>query len=120
MGATFTETVHGSMKQIKCEWTADSTAEISVQTTNVYDGKVELLVTVPGTPAPDPNWDLTVEDENGLDVLNGSGANRSATATQYVQSSSLGAVAQDKLTFNIGNVDVGLPYSQGVVYLYIR
>lgn len=39
------------------------------------------LVTNPGTTAPTDNWDFTITDADGLDVLGGSGADRHTTTS---------------------------------------
>lgn len=42
-------------------------------------GYIVKLVTKPGAVQPTTLYDITVEDENGIDVLAGAGQNRSAT-----------------------------------------
>ena len=34
------------------------------------------MITNPGTPAPTANYDITLTDEDGIDLLDGAGANR--------------------------------------------
>lgn len=40
------------------------------------------VITDPGSTAPTDNWDYTITDANGVDVLGGTGANRHTTTTQ--------------------------------------
>ena len=117
---TITEETYGTIKKIKFSWTSGDGAEdgtASGQTTYAYSGKILGLATDPGSPAPTALYDITVTDEDGMDVLMGGGADRSATATEYVLSSSLGAVANDKLTINVSAAGTN---TKGIAYLYIR
>lgn len=45
-------------------------------------GFIVALETDPGTPAPQTLYDLVLNDQNGFDVLQTIGANRSATAAE--------------------------------------
>lgn len=40
------------------------------------------IVTNPGSTAPTDNWDMTITDGDGIDVLGGAGANRHTTTSQ--------------------------------------
>jgi hypothetical protein len=115
---TITEEVWGTIKKIKFAWTSTAGGAASDTTDEVYSGKVLLLVTVPdGTDAPTDNYDITVTDEDSVDVLCGAGANRDTADTEYVQESSLGVMGNSKLTLNVsaaGNA------KKGEVYLFIR
>lgn len=119
---TITEETHGSLKKITFAWLSGTGAEsgtASGETTGAYNGVIERLVTVPGAgaDAPTDNYDLTVLDEDDVDVLVGAGANRSTSATQQVLGSSLGVVANDKLTLNVTNAGDA---NTGTVYVYLR
>lgn len=46
------------------------------------EGRIQKLVTNPGTPAPTDNYTVTLVDQNGLDVLYGVGANRDTANTE--------------------------------------
>lgn len=103
---TYTETVHGSIKEIVADWTSGDGGESpDIETEFAYDGKVLLLTTVPGVDAaqPDDSYDIQLLDRNGIDVLAGAGANRDEANTEQVVSASLGAVAGSKLTLAIAN-----------------
>ena len=116
--ATYTEKQIGTTKLLKCAWTCDSSGVVSgTASTEVYDGEIIELATVPSaTDAPTDSYDLTILDDNGLDVLAGTGADRSATNTEYVVAS-LGAVASSKLTVTIANAGAS---KKGTVYLWVR
>ena len=117
---TFTETIVGSVKEIKCEWTSDSvTGAVSGATTEYYNGKILGLATVPGTGGDQPadNYNVSAIDRSSLDVLMSGGATRDDTNTEYVLSTSLGAVVNSQLTVTI---DTAGNSNTGVVYIYIR
>ena len=120
MVATATEVTFDTVKKIKFEWLSDDSAGTATVTTDeVYTGKILGLATVPGLSGdqPDDNYDITVTDGDSLDVLMGGGANRDETDTEYVLSTSLGAVVASALTINVsgaGNANTG------VAYVYIR
>lgn len=51
---------------------------------NNIDGYIYQAVTDPGTTAPTASYDITITDANGVDIMGGELADRSATATQQV------------------------------------
>ena len=114
---TKVEITHTSLKEITWDWTSTGGGAADLVTTNVYDGKIVGLGTVPHATAPDPNYDVTVTNSAGLDVLLGAGANRHTTSTEYVDGSSLGGVAGSVLTVNITNAGGA---KKGKVVLWIR
>lgn len=118
MECNITATTHTSVKLVKFAWTSDDTlGTASGTTTKYYTGKILGLATDPGSPAPDPDYDITITDSNSLDVLIGSGADRSDTAIEYVKEADLCAVVESQLTLNVSNAGNS---KQGVVYLFIR
>lgn len=121
---TITEETLGSVKKIKWVWVsaADGTvgaALVDTTTDEAYSGECLRLITVPATGAdqPDDNYNVTVLDEDGVDVLIGAGATRDDTNTEQVIAANLGAVANDKLKLAVSAAGAGLG---GTVYLYIR
>ena len=120
MSATITEETFGSFKKIKYEWATASSSSGGTTgvTTKAYNGKIERLITIPGASAAAPaaSYDITVTDEESIDVLAGGGANRGNSATEQV-ASSLGTVVNDKLTLNVTNA--GSSHS-GVAIIYLR
>ena len=61
-------------------WTSDSGGNF---TSNVkLDGLIIKVVTDPGASAPTDNYDVTLVDEFGLDLLAGQGANRDTTNSE--------------------------------------
>jgi len=121
MTCKISEETHGSVKKIKFEWAtlSSSSGGTTGTTSYAYNGAVERLVTVPGASAaaPTANYDVVVNDQDSTDILMGGGANRHSANTEQVARSSLGVVANDKLTLAITNA--GSSHS-GTVYLYLR
>lgn len=113
-----TEIRHGSMKKIHFAWTSDPSGDADEVTSFPYNGKIENLTTIPsGAAAPTADYDITLTDSDGVDVLAGAGVDRSATAQENVVSASLGAVVESALTLTVaaaGNA------KSGDVYVFIR
>ncbi len=110
--------VHGSVELITWTWTADSNGDADAGATNgQVNGKLIWFVTDPDTNAPDDNYDIVINDANGLDVLAAAGVNRDTANTEYVAEASLGAVADSILTLVVANAGDS---NQGKVYLYVR
>jgi hypothetical protein len=109
----------GGLERVKWAWTCSSAGAADDSTTAVYNGVLMRFVTVPGTSsdAPTAAYDVTIKDADGIDLLNGLGADRSATATeQKVLSDGLCVMQSSTLTLGVTNAgDV----KKGTVYLYI-
>jgi hypothetical protein len=120
---TLTEENFGVIKKITWNWTAHTDGKVATTTagaatTKIYNGELVRMVTVPdGTAAPDADYDVYVYDDDSVDALMAGGLNRSATATEQVAASSLGIVANDKLTLYVEGAGSG---GKGTVHLYVR
>lgn len=117
---TFTESLLGPVKKLKIVWVSDSaTGAASGTSTYAYNGKIELLTTVPdgGGTAPSDNYDITLKDSDNVDVLAGGGADRDTANTEQVLGTSLGAVAGSLLTFAVATAGNS---KGGTAYVYIR
>ena len=103
-------------------WVGDS-ADGTLPSTVVPNGKVYgtllRLVTDPGTPAPTALYDISVTDEDGLDVLGAAGQNRSATVTEEAElkMTTFQRVVANTLTFVLTGQAV--LSAQGVARIYI-
>jgi hypothetical protein len=125
MAVTITEEIFRSspenphpVKKITFDWTSDAAGDATETTTNAYTGELLRFVTVPdGVSAPTDDYDIVINDEDSTDVLIGAGANRDTANTEQVIASSLGAVANDKLTIVVSNAG---NTKKGKAYLYIR
>ncbi len=82
---TLTHYTVGHVRKIVADWVADA-ANGSVPDTVLpaFEGRLAELTTDPGATAPTDLYDLTLVDGDGVDRLQGLGANRSATVTQSV------------------------------------
>ena len=116
---TVSEERHSSIKKIHWNWTSTNGGAADLATTYAYDGQILDVVTIPGAAGVQPtdNYDITITDEDGIDVLGGQGANRSNATSQHILQSTFGAVASDKLTLNVTNAGNA---KSGEVILYIR
>lgn len=117
---TITEELAGPVKKIKWVWVSDGSGDVNgTATSNTYNGTAIRLVTVPagGGSAPTDNYDVRVNDDDSTDVLMGGGVDRDTANTEQVLASSLGAVANDKLTLVVSGAGAS---KGGTVYLYLR
>jgi hypothetical protein len=120
---TLIEETLGVIKKITWEWTAHTDGKVATTTagattSKAYNGEIIRLVTVPdGTTAPTDDYDIYVYDGDSVDALMAGGLNRDTANTEQVAASSLGVVANDKLTLYIEGAGSG---GKGTVHLYIR
>ncbi|MBI3936775.1 MAG: hypothetical protein HY323_07340 [Betaproteobacteria bacterium] len=88
MAGTVTLTAHnqgGNIRSLVYTATADAAAATFPDTDlPKIEGRLLDLVTNPGAVAPQDNYDVTVEDQHGHDVLEGVGANRDTANTEKV------------------------------------
>lgn len=119
MAVTITEETMGHVKKIKAVWVSAADGSASGTTTGVYTGEIIRLVTIPAVApnAPSDNYNLTVLDEDSTDVLMGGGLTRDTANTEQVLGSSLGCVANDKLTFTLAAAGAA---KGGTAIVYIR
>lgn len=124
---TITESnnAQSGLQKIKWVWTTDSangaivassTAGEANSTTGYYTGYVVRFVTDPTTDAPTDDYDVTIIDDDGVDVLLGYGANRDTSTTEQVAEGSLGWIYNSKLSLVIANAGNS---KSGIVYLYV-
>jgi len=122
---TLTKTIddrHGKLPVAVWTWafTTNGDGNAEEMTAHEVNGLIQRVVTVPdGAETPSANWDLTIEDVDGADVLGGHGLNRDSGDTgaieQCVPEILLCAVAS-KLTFKVAN---GGATKEGTVRLYL-
>ena len=113
------EDTSGFLNKIKWTWTCAADGTFTSATTNRYNGICHKLVTIPAAAgnAPTTLYDITITDADGVDVLQGNGADRSATLNEYKSfSDGLGDVKSSVLTLNITNAGNA---KQGTVVLYL-
>jgi hypothetical protein len=110
---------HPFIKKIKWDWACTDLGVVSSQTTGTYTGELIRLITDPDAAgdAPTDNYNITILDEDGFDVLIGGGLLRDTANTEQVLASSLGCCYNSKLTLTIA--DAG-DANKGIVILYIK
>lgn len=100
-------------------FTTDAGGDTSEQS-ETLNGRVKRVVTNPdNTDTPTTGWDLTIEDEDGVDVLCGNGADRDADGSKASEQAfpcPVNLAVASKLTFKVAN---GGNAKKGVVKLYI-
>ena len=117
---TVTETTYTSVKKIKWVWTSTSGGAADLVTTKAFDGLLERVAFIPdgGGTQPTDNYDITITDADGVDVLAGLGANLSNAATVVkTHANGLTAVAGSTLTLNVTNAGSA---KGGIVIVYLR
>lgn len=120
--STLTEEYIGNMYKLKWVWVSHTdgtaTGTTGFVTTKAISGVCQRLVTIPagGAAAPDADYDVYILDEDGYDILMAGGLNRHTANTEQVAASSLGVVANDKLTLSITGAGSA---NGGTVILYI-
>lgn len=72
---------NGILGSMRFAWTSDTGGAVN-GTTWVFNGRLERLVTNPGAAAPTANYDVTVVDEDGVDLLGGVGADRHTSTSE--------------------------------------
>lgn len=112
---TVTEIGYGQVQKIKWTWTSATDGSASLVTSRGYYGRVLALVTDPGATAPTDNYDITVTDAEGYDVMQGAGANRDTTNTETAVPTT-DSPAFGPLTINISNAGDA---KVGVAVLYV-
>lgn len=119
MSCVITEETQSHIKKVKFVWVSAADGTASGTTTGVYSGEIRRLVTIPAAApaAPDDNYNVVVNDEDATDVLMAGGATRDTANTEQVLASSLGCVANDKLSLSI--TDAG-DSNGGTVIVYIK
>ena len=111
---------HEPVALIACAFTTDGDGDASEES-ETLNGRVSRIVTNPDdTATPTTNWDLTILDEDGIDILGGSGADRDAAdsgASEQVAPSVAELAVASTLTFTVAH---GGSAKKGVVNLYME
>lgn len=119
MSVTATERRFPTVKKVTLVWVSAADGTASGATVGGYDGKLIGMTTIPAAAgaAPTDNYDITLADGDGHDVLLGAGANRDTANTEHVAEASLGAVSASLLTLSVAAAG---DTKGGTVVLYIR
>lgn len=114
------------IRKVRLDWTSDSSGNAS-QTFGSIEGTIVRVVTNPGSTAPTDNYDMTITDEDGYDILAGQGSNRDTSTTESfvpgipftdgTTTSVAPVVVDGNLTLTISNAGAT---KDGSVVLYVR
>jgi hypothetical protein len=116
MATTLDEAKAFAVKRIEWSWTSDATGNATATTTQGYWGQVLTLVTIPGSPLPSDQYDITIKDVDGYDVLQGNGTNLGNSTVQY-RATNLSSAVFGNLTLSVQNAGNA---TQGQAILYVR
>ncbi len=115
---TVTETSIVNIHKIKWSWTSTAGGAADLITPGSYAGEVLALVTNPADAgdAPTDDYDITITDPEGYDVMQAAGANRD-TANIETAVPAAKSVAFGQLTLNVANAGNA---KSGTAVLYIQ
>ncbi len=85
--AVITHQNHRIIKYIQWDWISDASGNVSggaATTSFAISGEVLRVTTDPGSPAPTANYDMVINDVDGIDVAGALIQNRHTTTTQSV------------------------------------
>ena len=100
------EITHRSLKKIVFDWTSSAGGAADATTDEYYTGRIVYAAQIPEAAGTQPTdqYDVTVVDADGVDVLAGLGANLGNAANTYkADSDGLGAVVESQLTLAVTN-----------------
>ena len=104
---------------ITWSFTTDASGDVTEQTSATINGQISRVVTNPdNTDTPTTLWDLTLKEEDGVDILTGDGADRDAAdsgASEPIAPCPPCPAINSKLTFTVAN---GGNAKKGVVVVY--
>ena len=114
------DSVFYQIQKISWDWLSASDGTVSSAAFGAYMGKIvkAILASDSGGTAPTNLYDVTIEDEDGYDVLSGEGADVTSAATVYlVDPDKCLWVRSNSLTLKVANAGDA---KGGVVTLYIQ
>ena len=117
---TLTYSDHATVKYAQWSWTSDASGDVSGTDTKVLSGVALRYATNPGGTAPTDDYDIVINDEDGIDITAGVLADRDTSNSEQVLT---GGDAKDGAAFmgalslvvsNAGNA------KEGVLRMYYR
>ena len=104
---------------ITWSFTTDASGDVTEESASTINGQISRVVTNPdNTDTPTTLWDLTLKDEDGVDILGGDGGDRDSAdskASEQVSPCPPCPAIRSKLTFTVAN---GGNAKKGVVVVY--
>ena len=87
MAGSITTTVSkkNSLVKYKMDWLSDASGDVDVDAIPMIQGEIQSVHYFPdaGGTQPSDNYDLTMTDSYGVDILTGTGSNLSQTTDTY-------------------------------------
>jgi len=117
---TITYSSHDTVKYAQWSWTSDSSGDVSGTDTVVLSGIPLRWATNPSSTAPTANYDIVVNDEDGIDVANGGLVNRHTSNSEHFipgGDADPGAAFMGKLSLVVSNAG---STKEGVLRMYYR
>lgn len=91
------------------------------RTEQLWSGYIIRVVTNPGDTAPTDDYDITITDAEGCDVMGGELANRDTSTSEQavpkIGSAYGGAYVEGQLTLNVSGNSVGSATGKVVIYI---
>jgi len=105
------------------DWTAHTDGSFTNATTRwAVDGYVFMVIVNPGSTAPQANYDVTLLDSDGMDIMGGELANLSATVTaQFVPKINTvygTRFVRGPLTMTLSGNNVNGAVGEIIIYIY--
>ena len=119
-------TVNDGMEIVTFTWIANTTGVVPTTSTgttwpNIRGGCIAKVVTNPGSTAPTDNYDITLTDSDGVDLMGGELANRdtanSEVAVPKIDTVFGCVVVTDPFTMTITNQSVNVGNGEVIVYI---
>ena len=117
---TITYSSHETIKYVQWAWTSDASGDVSGTDTVVVSGVALRWATNPGSSAPTDDYDIVVNDEDGIDVANGGLGNRDTSDSEHFipgGDADPGAAFVGKLSLAVSNAGNA---KEGVLRMYYR
>ena len=117
---TITYSSHETIKHVQWSWTSDASGDVSGTDTMVVSGVALRWATNPGSTAPTANYDIVVNDEDGIDIANGGLVNRHTSNSEHFipgGDADPGAAFLGKLSLVVSNAGNA---KEGVLRMYYR
>jgi len=94
---TITYSDHATIKYVQWDWTSDGSGDASGTDTKVIAGVPLRFATNPSATAPTSNYDIVINDADGIDIASGGLANRHTSTSEQLL---VGGDAKDGAAFN--------------------
>jgi Na+/serine symporter len=82
--AVVTHVSDGGIRKVTFSWTSDASTGNVTGVSEVIHGKIIRVVTNPGATAPTANYDVVLNDADGVDVMGAALADRHTTTSEQV------------------------------------